>query len=304
MKIIIVGQGPFGEKVCERLLNKGEKVVGIFTPLGGRGDPLEKVAIQYNIPCFRVPNMKETWIEEEFKKLAPDLVILAFVTDILPERLLSIPTIGTICYHPSILPKHRGASAINWALIMGEEKTGLTIFWVEKGIDTGPILLQKEVEISPTDTAGSLYFNKLFPMGIEAIEEAVELIKSGKAPRIPQDNSLATYEPPCDDKVAGIKFDKSLEEIYNLIRGCDPQPGAYAFYKGKKIRFYGAQKIPSSHSEILGTVSEIDENGITIAVKGGFIKISKFRINKGEKIGPKQLEETLGLKVGDQLESA
>ncbi len=302
MKIILVGQGPFGEKVCERLINKGKKIVGIFTPPGGRGDPLEKVAIQYNIRCYRVPNMKEAWIEEEFKKLAPDLVILAFVTDIIPERLLSIPTIGTICYHPSILPKHRGASAINWALIMGEEKTGLTIFWVEKGIDTGPILLQKEVEILPTDTAGSLYFNKLFPMGIDAIEEAVELIKSGKAPRIPQDNSLATYEPPCDDKVAGIKFDKSIDEIYNLIRGCDPQPGAYALYKGNKIRFYGAQKITLSHSEPPGKITAIDESGLTIAVKGGFIKASKFRIDKGEKIGALQLKETLGLKEGDQLE--
>lgn len=304
MRIIIVGQGPFGEKVCERLIKKGEKVVGIFTPLGGRGDPLEKVAKEYNIPCFRVPNMKEAWIEEEFKKLTPDLVILAFVTDILPERLLSIPNIGTICYHPSILPRHRGASAINWALIMGEEKTGLTIFWVEKGIDTGPILLQKEVEILPTDTAGSLYFSKLFPMGIEAIEEAVELIKAGKAPRIPQDESLATYEPPCDDKVAGIKFDKSLDEIYNLIRGCDPQPGAYAFYKGKKIRFYGVQKITSFHDQPPGKITEINESGLTIAVKGGFIKVSKFRIDKGEKIGALQLREILELKEGDQLEEA
>ncbi|MCX8041065.1 MAG: methionyl-tRNA formyltransferase [Thermodesulfobacteriaceae bacterium] len=304
MRIIIVGQGPFGEKVCERLINKGEKVVGIFTPPGGRGDPLEKVAKEYNIPCFRVPNMKEAWIEEEFKKLTPDLVILAFVTDILPERLLSIPNIGTICYHPSILPRHRGASAINWALIMGEEKTGLTIFWVEKGIDTGPILLQKEVEILPTDTAGSLYFNKLFPMGIEAIEEAVELIKAGKAPRIPQDDSLATYEPPCDDKVAGIKFNKSLDEIYNLIRGCDPQPGAYAFYKGKKIRFYGVQKITSFHDHPPGKIIEIDESGLTITVKGGFIKVSKFRIDKGEKIGALQLREILELKEGDQLEEA
>ena len=114
---------------------------------------------------------------------------------------------------------------------MGDTHTGLTIFWVDKGIDTGPILLQKEVEIGTNETTGSLYFNNLFPMGVDAMVEAVELIKKGEAPRIPQNDSKATYEPPCDDRVAAVDFGKPIIDVYNFIRGCDPQPGAYTTFK-------------------------------------------------------------------------
>ncbi len=107
---------------------------------------------------------------------------MAFVTDIIPARYFDAPTRGAICYHPSLLPRHRGASAINWAVIMGDSKTGLTIFWPDGGIDTGPILLQKEIDIKPDDTTGSLYFNQLFPIGMGAIAESIALIKGERAP--------------------------------------------------------------------------------------------------------------------------
>jgi methionyl-tRNA formyltransferase len=243
--------------------------------------------------------MKDPEVYETFKKLSPDLVILAFVTDILPERLLGLPAIGTICYHPSLLPRHRGASGINWAIIQGDTRTGLTILWADKGIDTGPILLQKEVEIGPDDTTGSLYFNILFPMGIEAINEAVELIKKGKAPRIPQDESKATYEPPCDDRVASIDFEKSVRDIYNLVRGCDPQPGAYTSFKGKKVRFYDARMKPSESAKKPGEVLAIVTDRLIVAVKGGILKIGKLRVDKGEKIGPTEFAQSVGLKVGE-----
>src|SRR3972149_388106 len=203
MRIIIVGQGPFGEKVLQALIQKGGEVVGIFSPSDKRGEAMTVMAEKSGIPVFRPNLMKDPQVYDAYSKLKPELAILAFVTDIIPEKLLTVPSLGTICYHPSILPRHRGASAINWALIQGDTRTGLTIFWVDKGIDTGPILLQKEVEIKPDDTTGSLYFNKLFPMGVHAMVEAVDLIKKGRAPRIPQDDSKATYEPPCDDRVAG-----------------------------------------------------------------------------------------------------
>jgi len=134
--------------------------------------------------------------------LNADIAILAFVTQIVPQQVFSVPRLGSICFHPSLLPKYRGASAINWALIKGESVTGLTLFWVDQGIDTGPILLQKEVKVDPDETTGSLYFNKIFPLGVEAISEAVELIKTGNPPRIVQDESKATYDPPCRDEHA------------------------------------------------------------------------------------------------------
>src|SRR4030043_2239250 len=243
MRIIIVGQGPFGEKVLQALIQKGEEVVGTFSPPDKRGEPLKILAEKSGIPFFRPKLMKDPQVFDDYVKLKPELAILAFVTDIIPEKVLNVPSLGTICYHPSILPRHRGASAINWAIIQGDTRTGLTIFWADKGIDTGPILLQKEVEIGLDETTGSLYFNALFPMGVDAMVEAVELIKKGKAPRIPQDDSKATYEPPFDDRFSRIDFEKSVTDIYNLIRGSDPQPGAFTVFKGKRIRLYDTSLI-------------------------------------------------------------
>ena len=301
MRIILVGQGPFGEKVLEALIKQGEEIVGVFSPPDKRGEAMKNLAEGSNVSFYRPKQMKDPEVYETFKKLHPDLVILAFVTDILPEGLLSLPTTGTICYHPSLLPRHRGASGINWAIIQGDTRTGLTILWADRGIDTGPVLLQKEVEVGPDDTTGSLYFNVLFPMGIEAITEAVELIKKGKALRIPQDESKATYEPPCDDRVASIDFEKSIHDVYNLIRGCDPQPGAYTVFRGKKVRFYDARMDPSESGKKPGEVLAIETDSLIVAVKGGILRIGKLRVDKGEKVGPVEFARSLDLKVGDRL---
>jgi methionyl-tRNA formyltransferase len=301
VRIILVGQGPFGEKVLEAFIKKGEEIVGVFSPPDKRGKLMKNLAEKSKVPFYRPALMKDPEARHIFRELKPDLVILAFVTDIIPKQLLSVPSIGTICYHPSLLPRHRGASGINWAIIQGDKRTGLTILWSDKGIDTGPILLQKEVEIGPHDTTGSLYFNTLFPMGIDAIIEAVELIKKGKAPRISQDESKATYEPPCDDRVASIDFEKSIHDVYNLIRGCDPQPGAYTSFKGKKVRFYDARLEPSESGKKPGEILAIEKESLDIAVRGGMIRIGKVRVDKGEKIGPVEFAKLLNAKVGDRL---
>ena len=301
MRIIIVGQGPFGEKVLQTLIQKGEDVVGIFTPSDKRGEAMKVSAEKSRVPVFRPNLMKDPQVYDAYLNLKPDLALLAFVTDIIPEKLLTVPSLGTICYHPSILPRHRGASAINWAIIQGDTRTGLTVFWVDKGIDTGPLLLQKEVEIKPDDTTGSLYFSKLFPMGVDAMVEAVELINKGKAPKIPQDGSKATYEPPCDDRVASVNFEKSIRDIYNLIRGCDPQPGAYTAYQGKRVRFYEAKMSSSAIDKQPGEIVSIEEGSVQIAVNGGIIQIGKLRADKGEKIGPVEFAKSIGVKVGDRF---
>ncbi len=301
MRIVIVGQGPFGEKVLEALIKRGEKVVGVFSPPDKRGEPLKVLAAKSDIPLFQPRLMKDPAVEEAYLKLKPDLAILAFVTDVVPEKIVNLPSLGTICYHPSLLPRHRGASAINWAIIQGDTRTGLTIFWTDRGIDTGPILLQKEVEIGPDDTTGTLYFNRLFPMGVEAIVEAVDLIREGRAPRIPQDDSKATYEPPCDDRVASIDFTKSVQEVYNLIRGCDPQPGAYTTFGGKRVRFYDARMVPSQIERPAGEMISIEKEGISIAAKGGVVRIGKLRMDQGEKMGPMEFAQSVGLSVGDRF---
>ena len=301
MKIMIVGQGPFGEKVLEALIKRGEDIVGVFSPPDKRGESMKAIAERAGIALFRPVQMKSSEVYEICLKLKPDLTILAFVTDIIPEKLLEIPSLGTICYHPSLLPRHRGASAINWAIIMGDTRTGLTIFWVDKGIDTGPVLLQKEVEIKPDDTTGSIYFNTLFPMGVDAMVEAVELIRRGEAPRIQQDSSRATYEPPCDDRVAAIDFEKPAGEVYNLIRGCDPQPGAYTILRGKRVRLYEAVLLPQRAKGNSGEILSIEEKGIRVASRGGVIRTGKLRMDRGEKVGSIEFAQGADLKVGDRF---
>ena len=298
MRIILVGQGPFGEKVLEALHKRGEDVVGVFCPKDKRGEAMAQTAEASGIALFRPAKMKDTEVREAYLELSPDLVVLAFVTDIIPEALLDIPTIGTICYHPSLLPKHRGASAINWAIIQGDTRTGLTILWVDKGIDTGPILLQKEVDIDPADTTGSIYFNHLFPKGIDAVVEAVDLIKSGQAPKIRQDDSLATYEPPCDERFAAVDWTKPAAEVYNLVRGCDPQPGAHAMFKGGKVRLYQARLIESGQDKDPGEILDINEEEFIVALNGGALGIGKVRNAAGAKMDANEFARSLDLKPG------
>jgi len=299
----MVGQGPFGQKALDTLMKKGEDIVGVFCPNDKRGEAMAATAEGSGVALFRPNKMLDAEVQTAFLDLRPDLVILAFVTDIITETLLDIPPLGTICYHPSLLPRHRGASGINWAVIQGDTRTGLTILWVDKGIDTGPILLQKEIDIGPEDTTGSLYFNSLFPLGIEAIAEAVDLIKSGKAPIIPQDDSLASYEPPCDDAVAAIDWSKPASDVYNLVRGCDPQPGAYLIFKGDKVRLYNARLLASKQDQRPGEILDIGKGEIMVALNGGALGIGKMRDSNGHKMDADEFAAKAGLRVGMKFSS-
>ena len=286
MRIALIGQAGFGADVLKGLLGKGRQVVGVFCPpdRGSKVDPLKEAAQEVGVPVFQPPRMKDPEAYDQMVSLNPDLAVLAFVTDIVPGKVLDVPKIGSICYHPSILPKYRGASAINWAVINGETKSGLTIFWVDAGIDTGDILLQKEVDIDPEETTGKVYFNKLYPMGVEAVIEAVDLIAAGKAPRIAQDHSKANYDPPCDEKVAGLDWGKPGREVFNFIRGCDPQPGATTTFKGETVKLYNAKFLEEAHQASPGEILEVTDKGLKVAVQGGAMLIGALRTKELGKV--------------------
>jgi len=245
---------------------------------------------------MRVPE-----VYEEYTRLKPDLNVMAFVTSILPDSILNYPSMGTIQYHPSLLPKHRGGSAINWAIINGETKTGITIFWPDRGVDTGPILLQKEVEISPDDTVGSLYFEKLFPLGIEALVEAIELIKKGTAPRIPQDESQATYEGLCTENDAVVDWSAPIDRVYNLIRGTNPQPGATTCFHGKKLKIFDAKPIHDIIGGLPGQIVDSGADGFVVSLKRGAILVQKVQMNKSSKVEATEFARQARLAPGDRL---
>ena len=303
MRIILIGQAAFAEKTLEKLVNKGEEVLAVFCPPdapGGKFDPIKQQALQLGIPVHQQKSMKGPEVLEKFVALKADLAILAFVTQIVPPPVFNAPRFGSICFHPSLLPKYRGRSAINWALIRGETKTGISLFWVDEGIDTGPLLLQKEVAIDPEDTTGTLYFNKLFPVGVEAIAEAVDLIKAGNPPRIVQDESRANYDPPCGDEHAKIDWSKPAQEVYNLIRGCDPQPGAHTTWQGKMVRLYECRLEKAQSTAQPGQVVAIDGETLCIAAPGGTVVAKKAR-GEGGKVAAAELAKQTSLQIGGQF---
>jgi methionyl-tRNA formyltransferase len=242
---------------------------------------------------------------DEFKALKPDLQVMAYVTLFVPEEFLNIPTKGSIQYHPSLLPKFRGPSSINWPIIKGESETGLSIFWPDNGLDTGDILLQKKTPISDTDTLGSVYFDRLFPMGVEAMLEAVDLVKAGRAPRLKQDERLATYEGKCTAETARIDWAKPWAQIYNLIRGCNPQPGAWTTHNGAKLQVFDAKPLPARQPNgiggKMGEIVEIDAESFTIACADGRIRVLRVRPADGAKISGAEFAAAAGIKTGTRL---
>ncbi len=304
VRIAVIGQAAFGESVLNALVEKGENVVGIFCPPdreGRRPDPIKVAAESHNVPVLQFRRMRNQDAIDAFKDLSADLCVMAFVTDIVPDEILEAPSKGTIQYHPSLLPLHRGPSSINWPIINGEPKTGLSIFWPDKGLDTGPILLQKETEITPDDTLGTVYFDRLFPMGVDAMVEAVEMVRDGTAPRIVQDESKATYEGWCRAENVVIDWSKTVQEIYNTVRGGDPSPGSGTTFDGKAVQFFKAGRLDGDTAKQAGEVTEITEEGFTVAAKGGAITVGRVQPEGARKIMAPEWIESVGLKVGDKF---
>ncbi|MGH7906198.1 MAG: methionyl-tRNA formyltransferase [Candidatus Binataceae bacterium] len=304
MRIALIGQAAFAEKALETLHARGEEIVHVFAPPdapSGRPDPLKAKALELGLPLSQPKSFKSEAAFEHFKSINAELAILAFATIIVPERILYFPRFRSICFHPSLLPRHRGASGINWAIIQGDSETGVTWFWPDKGIDTGPILIQKRVPIGPDDSTGSLYFKRLFPLGIEALGEAIELIKNGAPPAAAQDETLATYDPPCRAEHAKIDFSRSAQEVYNLVRGCDPQPGAHAGLGANRLTLYDASMERTSSAAAAGAIMAIDSSGAKIALNGGTLTVKRMRLGGGGgKMAPAELAAE-GLTPGGQL---
>jgi methionyl-tRNA formyltransferase len=275
----------------EALLKRGEDVVGVYVAPekpGAKADPLKEAAVAANLPVYQPESYRKTEVWDEFRTLKPDLQVMAFVTLFVPEEFLNIPTHGSIQYHPSLLPAYRGASAINWPIIKGETETGLSIFWPDNGLDTGDVLIQKKTPISSTDTLGTVYFDRLFPMGVEAMLEAVDLVKAGKAPRIKQDEAKATYEGRCGPDNAHIDWGRPWQEIDRLIRGCNPAPGAWSVLDGATVKIFDAKPLPAKDPKgiggKMGEIVAIDDTGITVVCADGRFYVTRVQPADGKKI--------------------
>lgn len=303
MRIFVIGQAAFGQDIFNKLREAGEEIVAVAAPaqsLSGRTDRLRAAADEAGTPAFETAKLKEAETQEKLRALDPELGVMVYVNDIISEDVLNLPRHGTIQYHPSLLPKHRGRSSINWSIIQGEKVTGASIFWPDAGIDTGPILLQKEVKIDPDDTVSTLYYNKLYPLGIDMILESVKLVKEGKAPRIAQDESQATYEKPCEEPLVRIDWRRPAQEVYNLIRGSDPSPGAWTRLDDTKIKLFDALLQPPGPAEP-GVIESINDDGVLIGGVDGSILVRKMQGEGGQAVLAAEFAETARLKPGDRF---
>jgi methionyl-tRNA formyltransferase len=308
MRIVVHGQQAFGKAVLEALLKRGEDVIAAYVgpeKPGQKADPLKEAAQAANLPVYQPASYRKPEVWDEFRALKPDLQVMAFVTLFVPEDFLNVPTKGSIQYHPSLLPKYRGPSAINWPIIQGETQTGLSIFWPDNGLDTGDVLLQKTTPISDTDSLGSVYFDRLFPMGVDAMLEAVDLVKAGKASRIKQDHSQATYEGRCSAENARIDWGKPWRQIHNLIRGCNPAPGAWTTLDGKTLQVFEAKPLPARDPKgiggKMGEIVEVDGEGFTVVCADGRIKALRVKAADGGKVGAGEFATSVSLATGTRL---
>ena len=308
MRIVVHGQQAFGKAVLEALLKRGDDVVAVYVAPekpGQKADPLKEAAIAAKLPVYQPVSYRKPEVWEEFRALKPDLQVMAFVTLFVPEDFLNIPTRGSIQYHPSLLPKYRGPSAINWPIIQGETETGLSIFWPDNGLDTGDVLLQKKTPISFEDSLGSVYFDRLFPMGVEAMLESVDLVKAGKALRIKQDESDATYEGRCGADNARIDWGKPWRQIHNLIRGCSPAPGAWTTLDGNTLQVFEAKPLPARDPKgiggKMGEIVAVEADGFTVVCADGRIKVLRVKPADGGKVGAGDYAAAAKLAAGTRL---
>jgi methionyl-tRNA formyltransferase len=302
VRILLIGQAAFAAQVLERLLADGDEIAAVVCPpdRGAAVDPVKVSATERGIPVHQFPSLKRPEAHAAFAAVGAELAVLAYVTQIVPEALLGLPRHTAICFHPSLLPRYRGGSAIPWQLIRGETTTGVTVFWPDAGIDTGPILLQRSAPVRPDDTAASLYYETIFPLGVDAVVEACTLIRAGTAPREPQDEAQATYDPLLTDDHAGIDWTQPTATVHDLVRGCDPQPGAWTTWRGERVRLYGPARAPAPGDAAPGTVVAIDEAGLTVATGDAAVCCSRAR-DGGAKVAAADAAQALGITPGAQL---
>jgi methionyl-tRNA formyltransferase len=309
LRIAIVGQQKFGKAVYEAFLGRGDVVAGVFCApdrAGAGHDPLKVAAEQGAVPVFQLDSLRGQQARQILRSLDVELAVMAYVLQFVPEDFTVIPPHGTIQYHPSLLPRHRGPSSVNWPIILGESETGLSIFRPTDGLDEGPVILQKKVSIGPDETLGQLYFDRLFPLGVAALLEASQLVLTSSAPAVAQDASLASYEGWCRAAEARVNWHDHGDRIYNLIRGCDPVPGAWTSYKGERLQLFDARKTPvRSFAQIAGaagSIGSISDAGMSVNAHGAQISIRRVRFKDGAKQAAHDFCREYGLVVGDSFD--
>lgn len=301
MKLIVMGQQAFGKDALAKILDAGtDEVVAVYCEPDKKAvDPIKEFALEKGIPVEQPAHFKDDTTLATLKSFDADLMVMAFVNIFVPEAARDIPKQGSICFHPSLLPLHRGPSAVNWPIIMGRKESGYSWFYPTDGLDEGDVLLQWKCPIEPDDTVINLYFKNIYPSAVDSVLEVCDLFRSGNPPHMKQDESQATYERRCTKKHAHIDWYKPVDQVYNLIRGTNPAPGAWTTINGSELNVYDCVKV--SGDGVAGKVIEVTDDGVTVQSVGGRILIKRVKPDGGAKVPSSEWAASVNLAVGDVL---
>ena len=304
MRIVLHGQQAFGKAVLEKLLERGEDVVAVCCAPEKEGkpaDPLADFAREKSLPLHQPASWKTPEALELMESFKADVCMMAYVLLFVPEAVLNAPKHGTFQYHPSLCPQHRGPSSINWPIAMGRTHTGLTIFWPNDGLDEGPVMLQKTCPIGPDETLGDVYFNKLFPMGVDAMMEGLDMVKAGVIVKHDQRLDDGSYEGWFGKDEARLDWGRPVAEVYNTIRAANPAPGAWSLVGGEEVKIYDSEKIGGdgqNHGEIVA----VSDDGVTVQGNGGRILVKRVRPAGAGKMTANEWAQSANIATGGKLE--
>ena len=310
MKIAIVGQQDFGKAVLEAFLARGDQVAAVFCAPekeGARPDALRAAAQEKGLKLHQFKSLKAPEAAQAMKDAGAEIGIMAFVLQFAPQEFVTLPKHGTLQFPPSLLPKYRGPSSINWPISRGDRETGLTIFRPTDGLDEGAVILQKRTPVGDNDTLGNVYFERLFPMGVQALLEAADLVVAGKHRETAQDESQASYEGWFREAEAKIHWANHVDAIHNLIRASDPAPGAWTTLGGAKLQLFDSRKeIVRTFGAVKGKIGEVlglEDGRLVIAAQGGRIHAGKAKLGDGKKIAAAELVSSGAIQAGQILAS-
>ncbi|MHB1200308.1 MAG: methionyl-tRNA formyltransferase [Polaromonas sp.] len=302
MRIAFIGQQEFGRAALEAFLARGDEIAGVFCmpeKAGAKPDVLRVAAQGHGLPVFQFSSLKSSYAEQAMRELNADIGVMAYVVQFAPSTFVNIPRCGTIQFHPSLLPRHRGPSAISWPIALGETQTGISIFRPTDGLDEGPVILQKTCAIEPDETLGELYFNKLFPMGVAALLEAADLLAASRHEEQTQDESQASYEGWYHEDESRINWSSHVDHIYNLIRACNPAPGAWTVLNGTRVWLYDSRKHPVRNFTAVrgkpGRIAAITDTSIFINAHGGQIEVLRLKAEDRKKMSAADYAREQGL---------
>lgn len=303
-----MGTPAFAIPSLEILIRHDYSIIGVITQPDrprGRGQtlapsPVKIVAQRHHLTILQPEKVRNPEFLALFEDLSPDLVVVAAFGQILPREMIEAPKMGCINVHPSLLPRYRGAAPINWSLISGETKTGVTIMLMDEGLDTGNILTREETVIEPHETFGTLH-DRLAKMGAKLLLKTIEMIENGTVTRTFQDASLATYAPRLRKEDGGILWDSDVHSIVNLIRGLSPAPSAYTFFRGKKLKIFLAAGEVAPATGIAGEVGRETEGGLPVAAKNGIVYLKDVQLENKNRMSVHDFLRGSRISPGDIL---